>query len=70
MPLLSLEKFIISGELGFILIFFNPNVICIMVGMKDGDVFSTYCEIQGRKIILEKIDREQVLDPHHQAEAE
>ena len=41
-----------------------------MVGMKDGDVFSTHCEIQGKKIILKKIDREQLLDHHHQAEGE
>ena len=67
---LSLEKFILSRWLGSSLIFFNPNVIRIMVGMKDGDVFSTCCEIQGRKIILGKIDRKQVLDNHHQAEAE
>ena len=37
--------------------------------MKDVDVFSMYGEIQGRKIILGKIDREQVLDNHQQVEA-
>jgi len=38
--------------------------------MKDGYVFSMYCEIERGKIILDKIDREQLLDYHHQAEAE
>jgi hypothetical protein len=41
------------------LIFFNPNEICRIVGMKGADVFSMYDEIQDRGIILGKIDREQ-----------
>ena len=69
-PFLPLENFILSRWLGFTLIFSIPNEICRMVGMKDGDVFSTHCEIQGKKIILKKIDREQLLDHHHQAEGE
>jgi len=41
-----------------------------MIEMKDGDVFSVYCEIEGKKIIVEKIDKKQLLDHHHETEAE
>ncbi len=30
---------------------------CKMIEMKEGNAFSVYCEIEGKKIIVEKIDK-------------
>jgi hypothetical protein len=40
------------------LIFSIPHEICNLLEIPNGDEFTMYCEIEDKKIILQKVDRE------------